>query len=340
MTALVVTEFVSAAGGPARAAESAPDVGDPAPVFTLKDQAGNDVALADFKGKSHVLLAFYPKDFSTVCSNEMKCIRKKQHQLDDRGVTILAVSVDGPESHARFARSLGLRFPLLSDVSLDTAKSYGVHSPSPSGGFATRSVFLIDREGVLRHVDRDFRVPRDLGESPLFEAVNALEDGGGDPFAALAELPSPEREGKTLLGRSVMAVLAEDIPAIEALLHPTFRALPGEAEEATKKRRTEFLDLCKTTFEKHDLSGKKLSDVLRLSDALVLDREHATADRLKPFRSQVRTLATGLAPGNVLVVVRGRGLLGKDGATVLDREIAIVMRKESETWMIVELSGR
>jgi peroxiredoxin Q/BCP len=338
--AVVLVGAIAARSPGAHAGETEPAVGEAAPAFELEDASGNEVALADFKGKSHVLVAFYPHDFSPVCTNEMKCLARGQRLLEERDVTVLAISVDSKETHTRFARALGLRFPLLSDPDLDVAKSYGVHSPSPGGGFAARSVFLVDKEGVLRHVDRDFRVPKTLEGSDLLAAVEAMTEGQSDPFAGLAELPSPEREGKTLLGRAVAAVLAEDTAAIEALLHGQFRALPGEKAEAAAERKTAFLDLCRTTFEKHDLTGKKLTDVFRMKDVLVLDRDAATGAVLKTFRSEIRTLAAGLRPGDVLVAVRGRGLYGTAGATVLHRELAIVMRKEGETWKIAELSGR
>jgi len=332
--------LLGAMAGAALAGDSAPAVGDAAPAFELNDQSGAAVSLASFKGKSHVLLAFYPKDFAPACSNEMKCLDRSQRDLERHGVTILAVSLDGSDSHTRFAKTLGLHFQLLTDGKLAVAKRYGVHAASPTGGFAMRSVFLIDKEGVLRHVDRDFRVSRELTGTALLEAVGELDEAGGDVLATLADLPSPEREGKTLLARTAIAVLAEDVDAVDALLHADFRAMPGETAEATRERRKEFLDLCRKTFAAHDLSGKRLSDVFRLDAALVLDRDAATGTALKTFRSQIRVLASGLAPGDVLVAVRGRGLYGEGGATVLDRELAIVMRKEGESWLIVQLSGR
>ena len=335
LAAAAVPRESSAAPG-----EDEPAIGEAAPSFELKDQSGAAISLADFKGKTHVLLAFYPKDFAPASANELKCFARRQSEFERMGVTVLAVSSDGPESHTRFAKSLGVRFSLLTDIELAVAKTYAVHAPSPTGGFAMRSVFLIDKEGVLRHVDRDFHVPKKLDGSALFDAVEALDGAGTDPFAELAELPPLERDGKTLLCRTILAVLAEDIDAVTALLHAKFRAMPGETPEAVAERRKAFLDLCRTTFEKHDLSGKKLSDVLRLRDAKVLDRDSATGSALKTFRSKIRTLAAGLAPGDVLVAVRGRGLYGEGGATILAREIAIVMRKEGETWMIAELSGR
>jgi len=322
------------------ASENEPGVGDPAPAFKLVDQDGTEVSLAEFKGESSVLLAFYPKDFSRVCTTEMTSFRQHQSRFESHGVKLLALSGDDAATHARFAKTLGLKFPLLADAKLAIAKTYGVHVPSPTGGVAMRSVFLIDKDGILRHVDRDYRVARELEGTPLFAAIDALGETIADPFAALAELPELEREGKTLLGRVVLAVLAEDADAVDALLHKRFRAMPGEDDEAVAARRKAFLDLCRATFEAHDLSGKSLTSVLRLRDTLVLERDAATGKALKTFRSKVRMLAAGLARGDVMVAVRGRGLYGEGGATVLARELAIVMRKEGETWKIAELSGR
>jgi len=332
--------LATAAVVPSARADDVPGVGDAAPDFSLQDAAGNDVSLASFRGKSHVLVAFYPKDFSPGCTNEMKCLGREHRELEKLGVQVLGISADAPESHKRFASALGLRFPLLSDAEMEVAKAYGVFTPSPTGGFAVRSVFLVDREGKLVHVDRDYTIPRKLAGTPLGDAVDALTRAEHDPLSGLADLPEQERSGKTVLGRLVLAVLAEDAAAIEGLLHADFGARPSQPAEEARRARQEHLDRWKRTFEEEDFGTARFSAVLDLDAVKVLPRDDATAAALRSFGADVRTLAAGMRGGDLLVVVRSRGLASDDGTRVLSPEIALDLRKEGEEWRIAALCGR
>ena len=122
------------------------NVGEKAPDFKLKDQNQNEVFLSGFKGKN-VLLAFYPFDFSPVCSTEFSCFQDDLSVLNDLDVQVLGVSVDSHWSHKAFADKLGLKFPLLSDFEKEVTRQYGVLRQE---GFSERAYFLVDKHGIVK----------------------------------------------------------------------------------------------------------------------------------------------------------------------------------------------
>src|SRR5262245_3516308 len=130
--------------------------GDAAPDFTLKDQDGKDVKLSSFAGKKNVLLAFYPKDGSSGCTTQMKCVQKELKKVQAHDFVVLGISVDTVESHATFASSIGVQFRLLADPDLAVAKLYDV--VAAAGGYAARAAFVVDKEGKVRWLDRDLKV--------------------------------------------------------------------------------------------------------------------------------------------------------------------------------------
>lgn len=127
-----------------------PAVGTPAPGFTLKDQHGQDVALADFAGAKAVLVVFYPFAFSGICTGELCAIRDDLTRFQSEQVQVLAISCDPMFTLRAWADAEGYGFPLLSDFwpHGEVARRYGVFLDE--GGFATRGTFLIDRDGILR----------------------------------------------------------------------------------------------------------------------------------------------------------------------------------------------
>jgi peroxiredoxin Q/BCP len=125
-------------------------VGDTAPDFTLPATTGAPVSLSDFRGKSAVVLFFYPKDNSPVCSAEACSFRDSYEAFREAGAEVIGVSSDSAQSHEQFARRLGLPFLLLSDAGGEVRARYGV--PKSFGVFPGRTTYLIDREGVVRHV--------------------------------------------------------------------------------------------------------------------------------------------------------------------------------------------
>ena len=99
--------------------------GQEAPDFTLKDDQGNSVSLADFAGRKFVLY-FYPKDDTPGCTAEACEFRDEFAEFRTRGIAIVGVSADSPESHAKFKTKYNLNFTLLSDPDKKVLKAYGV----------------------------------------------------------------------------------------------------------------------------------------------------------------------------------------------------------------------
>ena len=100
------------------------NVGQKAPDFALPDQDGKEVKLSDFKD-SNVILAFYPFDFSPVCTVEFGCFRDDLRELSKLNAQVLGISTDSKYCHKEFAQKLGLSFPLLSDFGKEVCKLYG-----------------------------------------------------------------------------------------------------------------------------------------------------------------------------------------------------------------------
>jgi len=126
------------------------EVGDPAPDFRLPSQSGEMVRLSDYKGKKAVVLYFYPKDNSPGCTKEACAFRDSYEAFKDAGAEVIGVSSDSEESHGLFSLKLGLPFLLLSDEGGKIRELYGV--PSSLGLIPGRVTFVIDKDGVVRHV--------------------------------------------------------------------------------------------------------------------------------------------------------------------------------------------
>lgn len=128
----------------------APEVGDQAPDFELKDQHGTPVRLSSFRGTKNVVLVFYPLAFSGVCTGELCAMRDEFPEVNSDDVELLTVSVDSMFAHRAWADSERFEFGLLSDFwpHGDVAKTYGVFEEDK--GIATRGTFVIDKAGVIR----------------------------------------------------------------------------------------------------------------------------------------------------------------------------------------------
>ena len=126
-----------------------------APAFSLKDQDGNTVSLADFKGKK-VVLYFYPKDDTTGCTLEAKGFRDNYDEYAKRGVVVLGVSPDSEKSHQKFISKYELPFTLLVDEDHKVASEYGAWGQKKMYGREYegihRTTFLIDEDGKVAKV--------------------------------------------------------------------------------------------------------------------------------------------------------------------------------------------
>jgi peroxiredoxin Q/BCP len=123
-------------------------VGSIAPDFTLPDQDGQPVHLYALLEHQWVVLFFYPKDHSPVCTTEVCAFRNAYHEFQDAGAEVLGISADSIESHQAFRHNKHLPFRLLSDVDGLIAKAYGV--PKTFGIIPGRVTFVIDPKRAIR----------------------------------------------------------------------------------------------------------------------------------------------------------------------------------------------
>jgi peroxiredoxin Q/BCP len=123
--------------------------GDRAPDFTLEDQDGRSVSLADFRGKRNVVVYFYPKDDTPGCTREACAFRDDYEAFQEAGAEVLGISSDTSASHQRFAAKHRLPFRLLADPGGRVRAAFGV--PRTAGLLPGRVTYVIDREGVIRH---------------------------------------------------------------------------------------------------------------------------------------------------------------------------------------------
>ena len=146
--ALGVTTFL----GTAAAAPLA--VGDTPPDFTLKGTDGKTHKLSDYKGKQAVVIAWFPKAFTGGCTAECKSMRDSSKEIQKYDVAYFTASVDDAETNKKFAESLGLDFPILSDPAKDTAKEFGVLNER---GMASRWTYYIGKDGKILYVDQNVK---------------------------------------------------------------------------------------------------------------------------------------------------------------------------------------
>ncbi|PYR44323.1 MAG: peroxiredoxin [Acidobacteria bacterium] len=151
------------------------DVGSQAPDFTLTNQDRQPVKLSEQRGKP-VVLAFFPAAFSSVCTKELCTFRDAMARLNQARAQVYGISVDTFFTLKAFQEAQGLTFPLLSDFNKQAIRDYGVFNEEMIGlkGIAKRAVFVIDKDGVVRHRE----VLDDARNEPNYDAV----------FKALASL--------------------------------------------------------------------------------------------------------------------------------------------------------
>lgn len=124
--------------------------GDPAPDFDLPSQTGERVRLSDFRGEKNVVLFFYPKDDTAVCTKEACSFRDSYAEFASRDTVVLGISSDSTDSHARFASKYSLPFPLLADANGKIRHAYQVSRTL--GVIPGRATFVIDKKGVIQSV--------------------------------------------------------------------------------------------------------------------------------------------------------------------------------------------
>ncbi|GAB5404446.1 MAG: peroxiredoxin [Aureliella sp.] len=160
----------------------------PAPEFTaqavMEDGSFKQISLADYKGK-YVMLFFYPLDFTFVCPTEIIAFSDRQSEFKDLDVQVIGVSVDSHFSHlawrntSRDQGGLGnIEYPLVADLSKQIARDYDVITGDDT--VALRGLFLIDKEGVVRHqVVNDLPLGRSVDEAlRMVQALQYFEKNG------------------------------------------------------------------------------------------------------------------------------------------------------------------
>jgi peroxiredoxin len=125
------------------------EAGTPAPAFSLPDQDGNMVALDDFYGRK-LVLAFYPLDFSPVCTDQLSIYQEVVGEIEGRGATLMGVSVDSAYCHRAFRDRLNLTIPLLADFHPKGAMSREYGAYQDDFGANNRSLVLVGEDGVVR----------------------------------------------------------------------------------------------------------------------------------------------------------------------------------------------
>ncbi len=130
-----------------------PELGQPAPGFSMPDQYMKTHSLEQYLGK-WVVVYFYPRDDTPGCTTEACNFRDDIFKLRAMNAEVLGVSLDSTESHARFAEKYGLPFPLLSDAAGETAEQYGCLTDWKGTKIAARHTFIIDPGGNIAKIYR------------------------------------------------------------------------------------------------------------------------------------------------------------------------------------------
>jgi peroxiredoxin Q/BCP len=133
-------------------------VGDPAPAFTLPDESGEPVSLADFKGNK-VVIYFYPKDDTPGCTKEACNFRDRWDRFQAQGIKVLGISKDPAASHGKFINKYELPFTLLTDAEpcpvASAYESYGLKKFMGKEYMGMmRHTFVVDEKGVLEYIYR------------------------------------------------------------------------------------------------------------------------------------------------------------------------------------------
>ena len=146
--------------------------GETAPDFTLYSSEKQQVTLADLRGKN-VLLLFFPLAFTSTCTAELCSVRDDLKSYNDVNAIVFGISVDAPQTLARFKEELGLNFTLLSDFNKEVSTAYNaIYEVFSVGlrGVSKRAAFVIDHQGKVRYAE----VLENASELPNFDAIRSV----------------------------------------------------------------------------------------------------------------------------------------------------------------------
>lgn len=144
-------------------------VGEMAPDFTLKGHDDKEHTLSEYRGRP-VVLAFYPLDFSPVCSDEHACFVEDRSSFNELDAVVLGISVDSAWAHKAFAAKFGIDYPLLADFQPRgaVAEKYGVFLADK--GIADRATFVVDPEGKIAYA-KNHGIPNVPEVKDILEAL-------------------------------------------------------------------------------------------------------------------------------------------------------------------------
>lgn len=144
-------------------------VGDIAPEFSLYNSDKQKISLSDFKDKT-LLVLFFPLAFTSVCTKELCNVRDNIGVYLNSDATVIAISVDSPQTLAKFKEDQHLNFPLLSDFNKEVSEKYGCLYETfamDMRGVSKRSAFVIGKDGKVKYGE----VLENAGEEPNYEAI-------------------------------------------------------------------------------------------------------------------------------------------------------------------------
>lgn len=145
------------------------EIGAPAPDFTLKGNDDKEHTLSEYRGKP-VVLAFYPLDFSPVCSNEHACFVEDMSKFNDAQAQVLGISVDSAWAHKAFAEKLGITYPLLADFQPRGAVAEKYDLFLGDKGISNRATVIVDKDGKIAFV-KVHGVPNQRDDAEILEAL-------------------------------------------------------------------------------------------------------------------------------------------------------------------------
>jgi peroxiredoxin len=149
-----------------------PRAGAAAPDFTLPSTAGTDVTLSAHRGRTHVLLAFFPLAFTSTCTAENRAFNEDYDQFTRAGVTLLPISVDSVPTLKEYKAKYAMQQDLLSDFRRDVSRAYGVLLEDRF--FSKHAYFLIDRHGMVRWSDVEAELGARRDDAELLQHIRAL----------------------------------------------------------------------------------------------------------------------------------------------------------------------
>ncbi len=156
---LLLISLFALVSQPLALADELLSVGSKAPGFSLPATGGKNVSLQNYIGKHHLVIVFYPADNTPGCTVQLCTLRDELDRFKVLNTKIIASNPASVESHKKFAKRQNYVFPILSDKDRTMAKAYNVHGIT---GFNKRTVYIVDKHGVIRFAQRGMHSNDDL----------------------------------------------------------------------------------------------------------------------------------------------------------------------------------